>query len=115
MTAAKKALEALRRRVAGQAGAAATDWALTLHMLEHLAPAFFDQQRLRGELDAALSAIDALPAEFSPGLDVDEAMARVDASYLRTVRGLSAKPLDGASFTRWLERGAAEFPLHAWL
>jgi hypothetical protein len=80
-------------------------------MLEHLAPRFFAAEQLRAELDAALQVLAAMPADLPASLDHHEAMSRVDAVYLRTIRGLPAKSLDVA---KWVEANATAHPLHAW-
>ncbi len=53
--------------------------------------------------------------EFPLRLDEDEAMARLDALYLRKVRGLSVRGFDAGGLAAWVQGRAAEFPVHAWL
>lgn len=90
------------------------DWALTLHMLEKLAPAFFAEQQLAPVLEHTLAALHHLPADFPLDLDEHEAMARVDAVYLRTLRGLPAKALDLDSLRKWIDANCTRAPLEAW-
>jgi hypothetical protein len=113
-TPAQRALTALHHQLAGKPGWAAADWALTLHMLERLAPRFFVDEHLSDELDHALEALTKMPRDFPSGLDGHEAMARVDAVYLRMIRGVSHRPLDVPSLASWIDANATAFPLQAW-
>jgi hypothetical protein len=70
------------------------DRALTLQMLKGLAPRFFAKHALQAELDHALERLDELPATFEVGLELDQAMSRVDALHLRKVNGLRVKTYD---------------------
>ncbi|MFT3837641.1 MAG: hypothetical protein QM723_11655 [Myxococcaceae bacterium] len=90
------------------------DWALTLHMLEKLAPGFFAAEQLAPVLERTLAALHHLPTDFPVALDEHEAMARVDAVYLRTLRGLPAKTLDLDSLRTWIDANGTRAPLEAW-
>ena len=89
---ADRALLAVRQGLQGPRPWQRADRASTLHMLKGLAPRFFARHALRGELAQALDALDELPAEFPPQLDLDEGMSRVDALYFRRLHGLAVKP-----------------------
>lgn len=90
--------------------------ALTLHMLEHLAPVYFAERQLGPALDASLEALLDVPAHFGPNVDADEAMARLDALYLRKVRGLKPSGFDAAKLKAACARaGEEQGPLWAWL
>ncbi len=95
--AAAKALTALFEVMAGTASSQRAELALTLHMLEGLAPQFFAEHRLARPLKAALAALNKVPARFDPKIGADEAMARLDALYLRKVRGLKPRTFDPGS------------------
>lgn len=86
--AADQALTAFLQAMEGTASHQRAELALTLHMLEFLAPRFFADCRLQPRLDAALAELIKVPATFSAKVDDDEAMARLDALYLRKIRGL---------------------------
>lgn len=62
--------------------------ALTLHMLEGLAPRFFAEHDLTPTLDDALAAAADVPMGLGHLHDPDALQARIDAWYLRTLRGL---------------------------
>jgi D-amino peptidase len=62
--------------------------ALTLHMLESHAPRFFHDRQLESELSLAVEALGEIPALFEPDLDPEDAMARIDAWYVRAERKL---------------------------
>lgn len=114
--AAGRALTATREVLAGDEPFARADLALTLHMLEFVAPRFFEKHDLRTARDAALAALYEVPSGFEPGLDGDEAMARIDALYLREVRGLPVRPFDRAELERYIRSAApTEGRLWAWL
>jgi len=115
VTHAQRALAAVRRLMVGLEGYRAADRALTFHMLEHLAPRFFRQERLADERDRALAELEQVSGDFPVELDEDEAMARLDALYLRKVRGLALKRFDEPGLARWIRERVDEHPVHAWL
>lgn len=94
MKAAERGLKALFRVMDGDASFQKAELALTLHMLEFLAPRFFVEQRLAGPRDVALKALATLSTAFGRGLDAEEAMARLDGLYLCAVRGLPPRKFD---------------------
>jgi hypothetical protein len=102
--AAVKGLKALFRVMDGSASSQKAELALTLHMLEFLAPRFFAEQKLRAPTDAAMGALGKLPVAFGPKLDAEEAMARLDGLYLRAVRGLPLRKFDPAALKGCVER-----------
>lgn len=61
---------------------------LTLHMLEGLAPGFFAKHALKQTLDDALAAAADVPMGIGHVHDPEVVQARIDAWYLRTLRGL---------------------------
>jgi hypothetical protein len=78
------------------------DRALTLHMLSRLGPEFFASEALESELVAALDELEKVPASFEASLPLDQAMSRLDALYLRRLRGLSVPVFDGAQLERYI-------------
>ncbi len=90
--------------------------ALTLHMLEGLAPGLFARWGLGPVLEEAVAALSLLPVAFPPGLSPDVGMARVDACYVRRERGLAHPLPDPFAFKGYLEHLDAEgYGTHAWL
>lgn len=89
---------------------------LGLHLLEGHAPDVFAERGLRPLLEEALARAQAIPCELSPLLDPGVGQARLDAWYLRALRGLPHAGADRRQLRRYLEalvrRDAA---LHAWL
>lgn len=61
---------------------------LTLHMLEGLAPRFFAKHGLAKTLDEALAAAGDVPMGIGSVFDAEVLQARIDAWYLRRLRGL---------------------------
>jgi D-amino peptidase len=112
-----EARTALTAFLAGSA--AADDWsranrALTLHMLAGHAPAFFAAADLAPALAEAITRLATVATDLAPGLAPEEAMARLDAAYVRHVRGLRVA-IDAAAVASYLASIAARAPLHAWL
>jgi hypothetical protein len=68
-----------------------TDLALGLHMLHGVAPSVFHQLELHGLFSQALRRLDGVPTAFPPELEWFEVMARLDALYLRAIRGEAVK------------------------
>jgi D-amino peptidase len=90
--------------------------ALTLHVLEGLAPRFFGRHALAPALADALEACADVSMELEAVDDADLLQARIDALYLRRLRGLPhpgpvPSALQGA-LRRLVEAGDG---LHAWL
>lgn len=116
IAAADRALAAFFAAMDGETSPQRAERALTLHMLAHLAPGYFAQRQLQPRLDASLDALLKVPAHFGPKIGADEAMARLDALYLRKIRGLSVRPFDPVQVARACARaGDEEGPLWAWL
>lgn len=116
IAAVDQALAAFLRAMGGPASYQRAEKALTLHMLEHLAPRYFAERKLKPVLDAALEALLKVPSHFGPTVDADESMARVDALYLRVIRGLRPRVFDQAQLKRaCAQAGEEEGPLWAWL
>ena len=114
--AADRALTALFRAMDGAASYQRAELALTLHMLEFLAPRFFVEKQLAGRRDGALKALGKLSTAFGPRLDVEEAMARLDGLYLRAVRGLPPRKFDRRALQRCVVRAEQqEGTLWRWL
>jgi len=92
------------------------DRALTLHMLQGLAPGTFAALRLKAPLARALRELTRVPRAFPDGLDEYESMARLDALYLRRIRALPVPRFSKAGLRRQIadqhQRGN---DLHAWL
>ncbi len=92
------------------------DRALTLHLLEGHAPGVFRALRLKPALTASLRALSGVPREFPPALDWFEVMARVDALYLRALRGLRVPAFDADGLAETLVRMESDgLFLPAWL
>lgn len=90
--------------------------ALTLHMLEGHAPRFFTRWQLGPTLERAVEALAAVPRALGPEVAPTLGMARVDAWYVRHVRGLEPSAPPDGELRRYLESLDAEgFPLYAWL
>jgi D-amino peptidase len=90
--------------------------ALTLHMLEGHAPAFFARAGLRPVLQAAVDALAQVPLELPLGLPPGEGMARMDAWYVRQERGLSHPVPTEYTLRQYLQHLDGEgYGLYAWL
>ncbi len=89
---------------------------LGLHLLEGHAPEAFAGRNLQPLLEEALARAQAIPCELPPLLDAEVGQARVDAWYLRALRGLPHQGADPRQLRRYLEallrRGEA---VYAWL
>lgn len=91
------------------------DRALTLHMLQRLAPRFFERRKLAVALTSALEALAQVPGDFPPSLDLDAAMSRVDAIYLRWLHGYPVT-VDAEPLVDYIVAARAKFGLlPAWL
>jgi len=88
---------------------------LTLHMLQGLTPRFFRRHRLGRTLDAALAAAAQVPMGIGHVTDPDVLQARIDAWYLRRLRGLPQEGPSPASVHQMLQRLAGEEAIYAWL
>lgn len=111
-----RALKALFRVMDGGASWQRAELALTLHMLEALAPRFFAEQQLAAAFDRSLAALNKVPANFGPKVNANDAMGRLDALYLRKVRGLEPRAFDPAAVERAVKRAGEESgPLWEWL
>jgi D-amino peptidase len=114
---ARRALEALLARTDRANGA--DDWAralraLTLHMLEGHAPAFFAAHQLGPVLAQAQRDLVSIPIEFPLALEPEQALARLDAVYVLHERGSPVRP-DGDALARYIVAWRDRDPLHAWL
>ncbi len=112
----------------GDSGESVTLRALTLHMLEHVAPSLFAERKLEATQSEALEACRSVEFDFSG--DPVRLQAGVDAWYCRFLRGLPHEPpsrerlatvliglsLDEHALTPTLSRGERENRLlYAWL
>lgn len=88
---------------------------LTLHMLEHLAPKFFQARGLATIQHAALEQCASVECVFDP-LDEDRLEAGIDAWYCRHVKGLPHRPPDRERLRLALQTFAADDRvIYAWL
>jgi D-amino peptidase len=85
---AERTLDAFLRLTADVSDESRALRPLTLHMLEGLAPRFFQKHRVQKPLDAALESAASVPMGIGHVHDPDVLQARVDAWYLRRLRGL---------------------------
>jgi D-amino peptidase len=114
--AAERALQAFLALTARDAEQARALRALTLHMLEGLAPGMFARWNLRPVLEEAVAALASMPMEFPLELHPEVGMARVDALYVRHERGLAHPLPEPQAFRRYLEHlDASGYGTHAWL
>ena len=114
--AADQALTAMLRAMNGPESAQRADLALTLHMLEFLAPKFFAEHALSARSAEAMQALQQLPASFGKKLDVSEAMARLDGLYLCAVRGVAVQKFERRALQRAIARAEEQGgPLWRWL
>lgn len=89
---------------------------LTLHMLEGLAPGFFAAQQLKQTLDDALAAAADVPGRLDDVGDPEVLQARIDAWYLRSLRGLPHAGPAPRTVLPMLERlRESADPLFAWV
>ena len=89
--------------------------ALTLHMLEGVAPRFFTEHRLRPTLQQALEACRHVDAGLDSE-DADRLQAGIDCWYLCHHHGLPHQPPDALALRSALESLAqADAHLYAWL
>lgn len=114
--AADQALEAMLRAMDGTASTQVADLALTLHMLEFLAPRFFARHALSARSAEAMRALQKMPASFGKKLDVSEAMARLDGLYLCGVRGVAVQQFERRALQRAIAQAEGQGgPLWRWL
>lgn len=92
-------------------------FALTLHMLQHHAPRFFAEHVGEAALQAALSRLDDISTTFSVDgeLDWGALQARVDALYLRCIRGLPVPAFDVDELRAAIAAMSALSPVGGWL
>jgi hypothetical protein len=89
---------------------------LALHMLAGLAPRFFKKHRLQETLDASLEAAAAVPMGLGHVHDPEVLQARVDAWYLRRLRGLPQDAPAAATVRQVLHRlNDTDQVLFSWL
>lgn len=113
---AQRALQAFLALTASGSEEARALRALILHMLEGYTPRAFERWQLAPVLEEAVRALESLPREFPLDLSPDDALARVDAVYIRHARRLPHEFPEREAFTRYLlhldETGDS---LYAWL
>lgn len=113
---AKRALAAFLALTADDGDESRALKPLTLHMLEGMAPRFFARHALGPMLSEALEAAAAVPMGLGHLRDADVLQARVDAWYLRTLRGLPHDGPEARTVRQVLERLRAEDDvIYAWL
>ncbi|ATB30468.1 M55 family metallopeptidase [Melittangium boletus] len=113
---AERALEAFLASTAGTDDVSRALRALTLHMLEGHAPRVFSRWGLEPTLQTAGAALAEISLSLPVGLAPEEAMARIDAWFVRRERGFSTAPLAPSSLRAYLERAGGEGQgLYAWL
>ena len=114
--AADLALGAMLEAMDGAESAQRADLALTLHMLEFLAPTFFAEHALAQRSAEAMRALQQMPASFRKKLDVAEAMARLDGLYLCAVRGVAVQRFEKRALQRAIAQAEGQGgPLWRWL
>ncbi len=90
--------------------------ALVFHMLEGHAPGFFRRCSLATLLNSAMKGLQPLSIELPENLPADDGMARIDAWYLRRLRGYPHPDPDPACLERYLRSLEARGePLHGWI
>jgi D-amino peptidase len=113
---AELALRAFLRLTEGSDDESRALRALILHMLEGHAPGAFTRWGLGPTLEQAVEALAAVPRELGPEVEPGLGMARVDAWYVRHVRGLESAAPPAGELRRYLELLEAEgFSIYAWL
>lgn len=114
---ADRALAAFLRRTEGSEDWQLADRAITLHMLEGHAPRFFERHALGPGLARAMERLEEMPTDFPQGLDPFAGMARLDALYLRNLRGHApVAPVDAAALRDYVMFGSfASGRLWGWL
>jgi D-amino peptidase len=113
---AQRALRAFLRLTEGSDDESRTLRALILHMLEGHAPRAFTRWGLGPTLEQAVEALAAVPRELGPEVAPILGMARVDAWYVRHMRGLESSAPPAEELRRYLELLEAEgLSIYAWL
>jgi D-amino peptidase len=111
--AAARALAAFLRLTDGDGDDLRALRALTLHMLEGHAPAFFRSAGLAPVAEDAAARLAAVPVDLPAHLPPRQAMDRVDAGYVRFERGLGHPRLD--ALPAYVRAIHVQNPLYAWL
>ncbi|MCP3138175.1 M55 family metallopeptidase [Pyxidicoccus xibeiensis] len=113
---AERALRAFLRLSEGSDDESRALRALILHMLEGHAPRAFTRWGLGPILEQAVEALAAVPRDLGPQVAPGLGMARVDAWYVRHVRGLESSAPPAGELRRYLELLEAEgYSIYAWL
>lgn len=113
---AERALRAFLRLTEGSDDESRALRALTLHMLEGHAPRAFTRWGLGPTLEQAVEALAAVPTDLGPHVAPGLGMARVDAWFVRHVRGLESSAPAAWQLRRYLELLEAEgLSIYAWL
>ena len=117
MNSTERALAAFLQRTDGSLPWQLSDRCLTLQMLVGLAPELSACHRLDEKLSHCLSKLHQVPTGFSADLDVDEAMSRLDALYLRALHDMSLPPWSSEELHRYIQglSQTAEGRLPGWL
>lgn len=92
-----------------------TTFALTLHMLQHHAPRFFAAHVHDDTFRSALAALDAVDTAFPEGLSWEDAQARLDALYVRHLRGITLPTFDVDGLRTTVAHMAGLSPVGGWL
>jgi hypothetical protein len=91
-------------------------FALTLHMLQHHAPRFFAEHVGDAVLANALARLDDISTDFgSTNDDWNAVQARLDALYLRCIRGVPLPAFDVVGLRAAIVHLATQSPVGGWL
>lgn len=94
-------------------------FALTLHMLQHHAPRFCAAHVTEATLTTALARLDDISTDFGrsapDALDWNAVQARVDALYLRCIRGLPVPAFDVVGLRTAIAAMSTQSPVGGWL
>jgi D-amino peptidase len=114
--AAELALRAFLRLTEGSDDESRALRALSLHMLEGHAPRAFARWGLGPTLEQAVEALAAVPRDLGRHVEPGQGMARVDAWYVRHMRGLESAAPPAEELHRYLKLLEAEgLSIYAWL